>query len=1182
MSNRPPLGPNARSTVPVLGAIAIMKALAIVIFAAVLGTAAALLGRFTYAHFFAEASYSSDYERQQAEFAGYGQAQISGIWDGAQQLTEPGVLLALGACAVLLKTAADWAASSYTARAAVGAKAHIRAQLLERVLATGGKDTPDGAAATGVLLARGLNALDNYYTKTLTALVSTAVIPALIWVVILAFDWVSALIVALTVPLIPLFMVLIGKTTREDTAQAQADLHRLSNHILELAKGLPALIGLGRAGAQRQALAQLGLRYRQRTMHTLRSAFLSSLALELITTISVAIVAVFIGVRLVNGEMGLDIALMVLLLAPECYQPLRDVGTAYHQSEEGVAALRSAQAIIERPLPAPVQPSDDLAENLVVKNLEVAYPGRRIPLGPISFTASRGSATAITGPSGCGKSTVLNAIAGLIADGLTPTGAETAMRVSGTIEGAGHIVWIPQSPRFLAATALGEVALYGGAEAHQVLEDAQTDLSAFNTYLEAVGLGSYAQLAPESLSMGQQRRLAVARALARLATYAEAPITVLVDEPTAHLDPAAAESIDRALLHLRRPNVTLIIVTHDRSLARQAEQTVSYLPQTQTWETSSQYQLSIDQSCGTGENTFFATKHHTEPRSEVTAQGHQSLDKTPNILETLTAFFALAQPARGYLVLAVLLSVLTATFGIALTSLSGWLIVRAAEQPAMMYLTLAVVGVRFFGIGRATWRYCERLVTHRLVLDAATTVRSKTWVALSSVALSVRALLRGDKILDRLISDADELRDLAPRVLLPAITQALVMALAIGTTALIAPQATGAIAVAALLSTLAVPWLVSRADNNAESAERESTAGVLRLGLSSIMAASDLQANGLSSATCGALARIDRQASQQAARGAFASGLGQGINTALWWSAALVTIGLVWEPVRSGQLRAPMVAIIILMSTAMLEVSNQHAEATRGWKGFARIVARLCATGARTAEIEPQTSKQTKKLAQEAPIRLDIKDASARWQGMERPVFSGMNATVASGQWLGITGPSGAGKTTALATLLGFLPLEHGQIRVNNLPADAASLLGYAAWCPQEAHIFESTVAGNLALARDREHAPSEAEMQRALERVGLGEFYAQLPHGLLTPVGSGGSYLSGGQRQRLAIARTLLVDSPLLLLDEPTAHLDAPSARLMMDEVSSGTRQGDDAPAVVVVSHRAEDIARCDAVVEL
>ena len=210
-----------------------------------------------------------------------------------------------------------------------------------------GSGTDDGGLA--VLATRGLDALDSYYTQFLPALVNCAAVPLLLGARILFADWVSAVVIVLTVPLVPLFMVLIGRYT-EDTRPGRADhAAGLSGHMLELAKGLPVLVGLGRATAQRKALEDISEEYRTRTMGTLRTAFLSALALELIATISVAVVAVFIGVRLVHGDMALEAGLLALILAPDCYLPLRELGTAHHASDDGRAALETTNAVLDAP-----------------------------------------------------------------------------------------------------------------------------------------------------------------------------------------------------------------------------------------------------------------------------------------------------------------------------------------------------------------------------------------------------------------------------------------------------------------------------------------------------------------------------------------------------------------------------------------------------------------------------------------------------------------------------------------------------------------------------------------------------------------------------------------------------------------------------------------------------------------
>ncbi|MFC6259065.1 ABC transporter transmembrane domain-containing protein, partial [Kocuria oceani] len=224
-------------------------------------------------------------------------------------------------------------------------------ELARRVLAGGGHDV----GATTVVGTVGLDALDDYYARVLPAVVTAATVPLLVGLRILSADWVSALIVVLTVPLVPLFMALVGLHTQDRVDESSAVLQRLSHHLVELARGLPVLVGLGRVQEQAAALREVSERHRETTLLTLRTAFLSSLVLELISTLSVAVVAVFVGVRLVHGDLDLLTGLVALLLAPECFAPFRDLGAAFHASQDGRAALRRADEIVAEPVPEDVR-----------------------------------------------------------------------------------------------------------------------------------------------------------------------------------------------------------------------------------------------------------------------------------------------------------------------------------------------------------------------------------------------------------------------------------------------------------------------------------------------------------------------------------------------------------------------------------------------------------------------------------------------------------------------------------------------------------------------------------------------------------------------------------------------------------------------------------------------------------
>ena len=1302
---RPPLGPDARKTLSTFGVITAVHTLATVLFSAAL---AVIIARAAHAGFAAVAAEHArlketsapDVYRAYIEFSGSAQAQLEahggwllglgGIFGDGDAIT-PG-LIAVAVIALLVRSGTDYLLAVSAQRAASGAKSQIRSSLLKRVLATGGADTPEGTGATAVLLSRGLNALDDYYTKTLTAFVSTAVVPFMLWVVVASLDWMSAMVLACTLPLIPVFMILIGKNTRDETAEAQAELHRLSDHILELVRGLPVIIGLGRERAQTRAMNALGQRYRERTMQTLRSAFMSSLALELITTISVALIAVLIGVRLVNGTLGLDTAILVLLLAPECYQPLRDVGAAYHQSEDGVAALRSAQKIIDAPLPAAV--ADSTAQkgqpsSIAVEDLSVSYPARPAVLTNLSLNLGRRVATAngergavigVMGESGCGKSTLLNVFSGAVREGLVPTGSEEPVHLTGSVTGLGTTLVIPQSPVFTAPTVQTEMALYalsateaereraaallGEAMDSKKLSATDAESALLVGPLAQLGLEKLTALEPGALSAGQARRLAVARTLARAEAIYRAGgeqtvLTVLVDEPTAHLDAYSAYLVTRALHRLAELGATVLIVTHEQELAAGCDTLVRAVQTSQgyTWTA----EANTARVAVPAEAPAHLLKDKAEYEAESTAPAGASATAEVKEAEPAGLFASLrtlkeltgigVRAATGPVIMAAITSLMAA----ALTALSGWLIVRAAEGPAMMYLMVAIVGVRFFGLGRACARYAERLMTHSKVLAAANILRLRAWVGAWQSVSSVRALLRGDALLERLVGGIDELRDGVPRVIIPPAAHLLVMTAALITTACILPQALIPVLLAVLVSTFVAPWIVLRADARAEALARRSTAQMLRLGTGMLSAAEDLRANGVATTAEKANGALDAENLSALQKGSTAQGVGRTLVTLSWFGAALASAVIAYPLAVDGTVRAPEAAIVVLLCTGMLESSLGHVEAVRSWPAFSRLLATI-APSVRDVSLEGVVATSTLKRSvpteaevdthvlprraerlraraeaemeelleadrqrahrfdrpesaagsksdtprlpkpgepklvscgtpQELGVKgtapaLSLQDAAARWPGMDHPVFTDLNMDARAGSWTAVTGPSGSGKSTVLATVLGFLPLESGRVLASGEVLEGEQLRGYAAWCPQAAHIFESTLEGNLLLARDRSDRPSEEELVEVLRRVGLGEWFDALPQGLCTPVGAGGSFLSGGQRQRLAVARALLVNSPVLLLDEPTAHLDAESARALMADLDAATRSS--SVATVLVSHRPEDIARCDEVVRL
>ncbi|WP_309615819.1 thiol reductant ABC exporter subunit CydC [Salinibacterium sp.] len=1027
--------------------------------------------------------------------------------------------LTLGLGAALLRALITWAAQAYATRAAIGAKERLRHDLATRLLA--GSDVGTGSAtAVGTV---GLDQLDNYYRTALPAVVTAATIPLLIGARILFADWVSALVIVVTVPLVPIFMALVGLHTRERADAASTTLQRLSDHLVELARGLPVLVGLGRIDEQSESLRRVSTEHRATTMLTLRTAFLSSLVLEIISTISVAVVAVFVGLRLVNGDLPLAVGLVALILAPECFAPFRELGSAFHASQDGLAAQRRAQEIISSPVPTDVRlPSATIR----VEGLVVRYADRTgAAVDGLHFVLDRGSITSIEGPSGAGKSTVLGVLAGIVpADDGMVTGIDPL-----------RVAWAPQHPRTVAATVRDEIALYC------------RDPSDVTRALSQLGLNAVANDDPERLSPGELRRVGVARALVRVASGAD---IMLLDEPTAHLGPAHAQQVERAIEALRG-TVTIVFASHESGMTRLADRQVL---------------LGIQ---GGSRGAASASLPSTVASSVL-----PSVHAPSGIFTELLAFL---RPTLGRTVAAIALGTGAAIFAVALTALSGWLIVRASEQPPIMYLTVAIVGVRFLGLGRAVLRYSERLLTHDAVLGSVTGLRQRLWAGLAATGVASRSVATGANAIDLLVASADRVRDLVPRVVLPASVAVTTAAAAVIAVAALHSPAVPVVLVAITASLIVAPFVAALADRSAARGIAAVQSAVVRQFSAMVGAAPDLRANGIGGRMLATLDALDTTAGSHARRGAAALGLGNGIVVLSCGAASMMVLPATAAAAAAGTLPGAIVAVLVLLPIALIEPLTGMVEAVQQWPALAAALAKV-----RTVTAARAAATGTLPLG---PIEtVELRGLVVGWGGADSRDSAGfgpVTATASRGEWIVAEGPSGSGKSTMLATLMGFLPAASGTVLINGVDAttlDPASLRSRISWCPQEAHLFDSTIRGNLLLARSRDDRPTETEMLDALHIAGLTPLIDALPRGLDTPTGSLGNRLSGGERQRLAVARMLLTRSDLVLLDEPTAHLDATTAERLMLALRAALADR----IVVLVSHHPDERLPGDATAEL
>jgi len=543
-------------------------------------------------------------------------------------------------------------------------------------------------------------------------------------------------------------------------------------------------------------------------------------------------------------------------------------------------------------------------------------------------------------------------------------------------------------------------------------------------------------------------------------------------------------------------------------------------------------------------------------------------------MTALRRLLLLAGVPRKRVVLAVLLGALTILCGVGLMATAGYLISRAAERPAILSLTVAIVGVRVFGLARPVARYLDRLSSHDLAFRALGRARHRVYERIEPLA---PAQLRGDRqgdLLSRLVADVDSLQNLHLRGIGPPLAAVAASAVSVAVAAAILPAAGFVLAIGLVAAGLAVPavgGLAARRGGREAAARGELTAELIE----TLAGSAELAAYGRQDDRLHRLYSADRGLVRLARRAALADGAADGLRLVLTGATVAGVLAVAVSAHASGGLDRVLIALLALLALASFEAIQPLGEA-------ARELGETVAAGRRLLELidrEPAVTNPSDPLPlPAAPFTVALEGVRARYAPGEPPALDGFTLKLDPGRRIALVGPSGAGKTTVTNLLLRFLDPERGRVTLagSDLRAyrqeDVRSAIAVAG---QDAHLFSTTIRDNVRLARP---GASDQELEQALDAARIGDWVRSLPDGLDTLVGEQGRELSGGQRQRIALARALLADAPVLVLDEPTAHLDEPTAERLLEDILSASGER----SVLLITHRPEGLDLVDEVVVL
>ncbi len=1135
---------------------------------------------------------------------------IDGVFLKAQGLADMPGLLVLLVAAIILRAGLIWAEQVCAHRTAASVKSDLRRRLYHHIATLGPSFTAgERSGELSSTLLEGVETLDAYYSQYLPQLVLAVCVPLTVLVFILPHDLISSLILLLTAPLIPVFMVLVGSLADSLTRKQWLSLSRMNAYFLDVLQGLTTLKILGRSRAQARLIARVSERYRDVTMGVLRVTFLSALALELIATLSTAVVAVEIGLRLLAGQLAFEQALFVLILAPEFYQPLRLLGARFHAGMPGFEAGRRIYAILETPLPEEKSQSLNPAEEscasfpepygsapIAFENVSYRFPDGRVALDSASFRLEAGHITALVGPSGAGKSSAaalllrfLEPQSGLILLGETPLDdipPEVWRR---------RVAWVPQNPYLFDDTIAANLGLGCPQAGRQELEEAARRSGA-DEFIRRLPQGYDTRIGERGafLSSGQAQQLAVARAFLK-----DAPVLIL-DEATSHLDPETEDQLQEAVQRLAKGRTTMIIA-HRLSTLRLAHQIV-VLDEGRVVDRSSHADLlerdglyqrlfltrdraswSLQPQEGSSSQMHLSQASQVESNFQVSALPNGSQEGKLTGLIVLLRLLGLAWPFAGLIALSTLLGAATVGSAVGLMAASAYIISAAALHPSIAVIQVAIVGVRFFGISRGLFRYLDRYTSHQVTFRLLARLRVWFYQSLEPLAPARLLAYHSGDLATRLTGDIAALESFYVRAVAPplaALLVAPVLTLYLGS---FNPSLAWAWLAFMALGGIGIPFLIGRLSRDAGRWVILRGSALRTALVDGIQGLPDLLAFGQEQRQWRLIEQESRELASAQRRLAGFAGLQAALSSLAAHLGMLAVLVLAVPLVVSGRLPGVDLAVVVLAALAGFEAVQPLPAAAQSLGSSLAAARRLF----ELVDAAPAVSPPASPLPVPQPFDLEIENLSFSYplpaSAGSAPCPEGWRLRIdrlllPQGKRLAVVGPNGAGKSTLVSLLLRFWDSPEGAILLGGQSlhgCDPEELRRSMAVVAQQTYLFNATLRENILLSKPE---ASQAEVEQAARLAQIHDFALSLPQGYDTWIGENGLRLSAGERQRVAVARALLRDAPLLILDEPTANLDAINEKLVIDAVDALI----EGRTTLLITHRLVAMERMDEILVL